>query len=398
MKVSSASSKLLSLILGVGFSVIANAVFPTVVSAGPSLTQAGKQSYEAGRYAQAAEYLEAAGEPFGNQVSEEAALIWGNLSLVYQKLGRWPDAETAIAKGQAQLPRGSSLAQAQLDDIEGQLNWQRGRSQQALTAWNRSAKIYEAAEAELPWIRNRLNAAQVKQSLGLYRQSQRTLQAARERLEAQPDSTLKNEVAWRLGNSLRLIGDFSAAIATFETLLATAAPALIPDIYLALGRTEIAQGETSSALQHYQQGLAVTSLTPEQSRRLQLAQLAALVEQNPAQATQQYQSLTRSLADLAPSRETLYMRLALAEYGLQLEPSNTRELANLVAIAKQEADLLQDPRGQSLALGTLSKIYASTNQTAIALDLAQQALLLAETLEATDLAYRWHWQLGQLYR
>jgi CHAT domain-containing protein len=59
---------------------------------------------------------------------------------------------------------------------------------------------------------------------------------------------------------------------------------------------------------------------------------------------------------------------------------------------------LADPRAQAYALGTLGGVYEQTQQWSQAQDLTQQALLLAEGIEAPDIAYRWQWQLGRILK
>ena len=53
-------------------------------------------------------------------------------------------------------------------------------------------------------------------------------------------------------------------------------------------------------------------------------------------------------------------------------------------------------RGESYALGYLGKLYEETGQDAAAIDVTQRALMLAQSIEAAEIAYQWQWQLGRL--
>ena len=68
---------------------------------------------------------------------------------------------------------------------------------------------------------------------------------------------------------------------------------------------------------------------------------------------------------------------------------------NLAAAVKQAREL-PDPRAESYALGQLAALYEQTQQWQAAQDLTQQALILAQTSHAADIAYGWQWQLGRI--
>jgi CHAT domain-containing protein len=68
------------------------------------------------------------------------------------------------------------------------------------------------------------------------------------------------------------------------------------------------------------------------------------------------------------------------------------------AKAYQQAKTLQDPRTESYALGQLGALYESNQQWSDAKKLTIQALLRLEGLQASDLRYRWEWQLGRLLK
>jgi CHAT domain-containing protein len=83
---------------------------------------------------------------------------------------------------------------------------------------------------------------------------------------------------------------------------------------------------------------------------------------------------------------------------LESRGEKQQEIAQLLATAVQQARSLQDRRTESYALGVLGELYEQTQQWSEAQDLTQQALFMAQAIDAKDLAYRWQWQLGRLLR
>ncbi len=74
------------------------------------------------------------------------------------------------------------------------------------------------------------------------------------------------------------------------------------------------------------------------------------------------------------------------------------EIAQLLTSAVQQAKNLKDQRAEAYALGNLGKLYEQTQQWSSALILTQQALLIAQAIDAPDIAYNWQWQLGRLLK
>jgi len=73
-------------------------------------------------------------------------------------------------------------------------------------------------------------------------------------------------------------------------------------------------------------------------------------------------------------------------------------IAQILATAVQQAKSLGDQRAEAYALGNLGSLYEQNQQWSSAKDLTQQALLLAQSINAPDIAYRWQWQLGRLLK
>lgn len=72
--------------------------------------------------------------------------------------------------------------------------------------------------------------------------------------------------------------------------------------------------------------------------------------------------------------------------------------AQLLATAVQQARSIKDTRAEAYALGHLGGVYEHSGQLSSAFDLTQQALNLAQTIDASDIVYRWQWQLGRILK
>ncbi|MGA7937381.1 MAG: CHAT domain-containing protein [Kovacikia sp.] len=72
--------------------------------------------------------------------------------------------------------------------------------------------------------------------------------------------------------------------------------------------------------------------------------------------------------------------------------------AYTLADAIRQSSAVQDWQAKAFALGYLGHAYETDGRCSEALDLTLQALKLAQSHKAFDIAYRWEWQTGRLYR
>ena len=104
---------------------------------------------------------------------------------------------------------------------------------------------------------------------------------------------------------------------------------------------------------------------------------------------------------LPPSRTSVYARIDLAQSLMKLsaiEQSVSGDIAQMLATAVQQAKNLPDPRAESYALGTLGQLYEQKQQESDALSLTEKALAIAQTIDASEIAYQWQWQIGRLLK
>ncbi|KAB8331522.1 CHAT domain-containing protein [Scytonema tolypothrichoides VB-61278] len=389
--------------------------------------QQGKALYDAGRFSEALKVLEQAAATFrasGDKLKQ--AMTLSNLSLVYQQLGQWTEAESAITQSLNLLKNGDNSKQAsvifaQALDVQGRLQLAKGQTQTALSTWQEAAKIYKQIGDEATLTRNRINTAQAMQALGLYRQASKILTEVQQSLTKLPDSPLKATGLRSLGNILRVVGDLNTSREVLKESLAVAqrvqSSTAIGETLLSLGNTAIAQGktqltlgnttqaekETQAALKYYQQAALVAQ--PTTRIQAQLNQLSLLVEKEQFPAALALASqIQPQITKLPASRTTVYAQINYAQSITQLrqktntDNSSWLDIAQMLYSAKETARNLKDPRAESYALGTLGGLYEKTGQFSEAQNLTKQALLIAQTLEPQDIAYQWQWQLGRLLK
>ncbi|MBG1269839.1 CHAT domain-containing protein [Nostoc sp. WHI] len=339
-----------------------------------------------------------------------------NLSLAYQQLGQWSKASQAIAQSlnllqTKQASEGITALTpilAQALDIQGRLQLAQGKAESALNTWQQAAAIYSEIDDKTRLIRTQINSAQAWQTLGHYRQAQKTLTEINQNLQNQPDSTLKATGLRSLGNVLRVVGDLEQSRKILQQSLEVAtriqgqSPQAISETWLSLGNTATAQQDTPAALNYYQQAARSTSLTT----RIQadLNQLHLLLDDNQLTVAKGLASqIQTQIPNLPATRKAVYARINFAQSLMKLaargvDGYEVKEIAQLLAMAVQQARDLQDQRSVAYALGNLGGLYEQTQQFSSAQDLTQQALILSQAINVPDITYRWQWQLGRLLK
>jgi CHAT domain-containing protein/tetratricopeptide (TPR) repeat protein len=381
-----------------------------------NLVEQGRKLYETERFAEAAASWQQAISAFKANGDElRQAITLGNLSLAYQQLGQWTQAEKAIAQSLNILQtaqnidakdRSQILAQAL--DIKGRLQLAQSKAEDALNTWRLSLDIYEKIGDNNAAIRNRINQAQALQALGFYRQAEKTLRESNQVLQSQPNSPLKVAGLRSLGNVVQVTGDLETSRQILQQSLEVASSLpdkqAIGDILLSLGNTARAQQDVPAAIEFYQQAANATT-SPTTRIQAQVNQLRLLLETEKLPAFQALSSqIQTQLADLPVSRTAISARINFAQSLTQFRKKTTADtsswldIAQLLSTAIEQARSLQDKRTESYALGVLGGLYEQTQQKSDAQNLTQQALVMAENIDAKDIAYRWQWQLGRLLK
>ncbi|MBD2448595.1 CHAT domain-containing protein [Nostoc sp. FACHB-152] len=379
-----------------------------------SQEEEAKNLYTAGRFAEAVTVLQQVLQIYqGNNNTIGQAVVFSNLALNHQQLGQMQAATQAIEKAIAilqKIPKSSQNlpVRAQVWDIKGNLELAQGKAEAALSSWETTASLYQQLKDHNKAILAQINQAQALQTLGLYRREISLLQNLTTDLQKQPDSLVKAASFRNLGEALALAGDVQQAQKHLQQSLEIAqklrSPDTIATAYLSLGNLAYIPGSSTeqknTALADYEKA-AISSNTATTKIPAQLNRLRLLIELEKWSAAQAlYPEIQSQIANLPLGRSAIYAQVNLAQRLLEMrqkfpEP-NPETIAKILAVARQQAQQLQDVRSESFVLGNLGHLYELSQQWSIAQDLTKQALNLSESIQAPDIAYRWYWQLGRI--
>ncbi len=411
------------------------------------LENQGRSHYQQGHFYQAAKlFLQASQAYKAASDPIRQALSLSNLSLCYQQLGNWENATSVITESIILLESSKNTstdkfsALAQSLDIQGGLQLTQGKTNAALQSWKDATAIYTQLNKPKLVLASQTKQAQALQNLGLYRRAIPLLVKA---LNLSPISTSNDEqfktqlkgisaspetvTALRiLGDSLRVVGKFEQAEITLQRSLDIAKSLQLPDAIalaqLSLGnntRTQLNSDHskqrrektllnTQEVLTFYEQAATSTSTHIRVQARLnQLSLLAdsklGLLEENKYQHQPQIllSQVQQEINPLPPSPIAIQARINLAHTMMAMQekiPTITsyQEIAQILTVAVQQAKTLGNPRTLSYAWGSLGNVYEKNQEWAKAQQFTEQALQLAQQVNADDIAYIWQWQLGRV--
>ena len=448
---------LLGLVLTLGIPPVgAGAGSPMAQMLPAQLVQQGKKHYDTEQFQKAVEDLQEAAKAFEAQEDKlNQAITLSNLSLAYQQLGEWVEAQKAIAKtfqllrfkpseGISEiLPQQWKILAPALN-IHGRLEYMGGNPEVALDSWQRAVDIYQRLGNEEGAISSLINQVQALQALGLYQQGRTTIEQVQQALEKLPPS-LQTQVWRSLGEVLHAVGDLEDSRQFLNRSL-TIAQKLnstqdISSTLLSLGNTFWALGNLErdrqstdteydvmpwrcpseslpdqalkfyeNAIQAYGRALETFPDSPT-GLKAQLNRLSLLVKTEQwTKVLQGQQEL--ALSSLPPSRTAVYAKINLArnwaclgqKLNLSRDIPSWQEIDNLLNRAVQDAKTLEDKHALSYALGNQGGLYEylarqnypDFSKLQAAQRLTEEALFLAQPGEAPSIAYQWQWQLGRL--
>jgi len=393
--------------------------------------QDGAVLFGAGLFAEAADVWARSAQMFAQQGDRtRQATTLSNLALAYQALGEIDRANNAIAQAFTRLTSETPLPLAKIWNTQGNLYLQQSQAASALEAFEKAAVYYRQANNIAGELRSQINQAQALQSLGYYRRALLLVGDLSPSIHERPNTLVKVAGLRLLGDLQRAVGDLEASAETLEEGLEIAqflagepladefssAPsdnvskstAPIVQLFLSLGNTAEAADELEKAMNYFLSAAAIADTTELQVRS-QLSQLSLRSAQGDhSQARTLTAQIQASLDRLPVGRTSLNIRLALARQQLGLlvshdeanpfsEADIVQTVAQHLAVAQRQAAQLEDTRAGSYALGYLGELYAYQQQPAEAKKALRQALALTGNAGANpDLAYQWHWQLGQI--
>lgn len=372
-----------------------------------NLVDKGKQLYEEGNFAAAAETWEQAVKDYSLEKEQrKGALSYRYLAIVYQDLGKWKAASNAISQS---LKLAKSIKDrflyAQILNTQAHYQLNTGNTQAALETWKQAESIYKSLKDTQGIILTQINQAQALQNLGFYRRSRNILEQVNKNLQTVTDLSLKAKGLMSLGVALEVVGDLEKSQSVLSESLTIAEDinlSQLGEIYLRLGNTARATEDFVEAQKYYQQAIENYS-SPLNKLQAQINQLSLFIKTEETQKAStlipQIQSL---LIKLPPSRDKIYAQVNFVDNVIQIDNKiraiKNNELAQILATAVKQAKQLKDFKAQSYALGELGYLYEDNKQFSEALQLTNQALTIAQDLQATEAIPMLRWQQGRLLK
>jgi CHAT domain-containing protein len=382
----------------------------------------GTELYHKGQLSSAIESWQQAAQTYASLKNILAqSRVLSNIALAYGELGNWKQAKIAIDRSVSLIDFNDSLATdreyrrtlAQIFNNRGILELSLGNEESAIALWQQAANYYQQVGDELGILRTIINQTNAFKQLGFYRRGYKNWQENEELLFKQPDSAIKAAGLRSYSDILRLIGQIDRAKQLVEDslIIATKLDSPLEKVrtLLALGRIQQTDGNILSALVSYQQGLktcqqaAVCSET-NLSVQINLAQLNLLLK-TPSwhKARHLIPEIKAKLVNLPVNRANLEHQLSFAADSIELKQKARQEFSwteieQILVDVINKAQIIEDRRSQSYALGLQGKIYEYSGQWETATKTTQQALNLAQSLNASEISYLWQWQLGRIAR
>lgn len=378
-----------------------------------TLLAKGRILYESGRFAEAAEIWQQAAKEAENQGNSLLlAQCLNALAIVEQELGDLQQATDSISKSFSLIQQSgkeredSTKILAQTLNVQGSIQLKYGQAEAALATWKQAEATYAKAEDEMGIMGSKINQAQALQTLGIYRRAETILEEINQKLQSQPDSLLKVTGLRSLGVALSVVGNLVKSEQVLQQSLDLAqrlhSPLETSAILLSLGNTAKALQKPETALVYYQQA-AASSRSLIATVEAQLNQITLLIEtKQQTKAAALLPNILSQLVKLPPSRSSVYARVNFAHNWMNLKSNlnsdRKKEILEVLTEAVQQARILKDPRAESMAIGEVGQLYQENQQWEEARNLTQQALMIAQRMNAADLMAGWQWQLGQILK
>ena len=266
-------------------------------------------------------------------------------------------------------------------------------------------------------IRASINQASAFKQLGLYRRALKTLAEVESSLLEQPDSNLKVAGLRSYGDILRLVGQVERSQAVLKSSLAIASGLESSQeqikILLVLGNTYKAH-HPEKAVKLYQQGLETCQqqdncLQTDLPLQIYLAQLNTLLNTpNWQQGKELTSQIEAEFARLPVNRANVDRRINFAHSLVELSHRGNRRNPQAVKVSDSKkieqfleetihrAKKLDYAKAQSYSLGLQGQVREELQDWDTARQYTQQALILAQGINAPEVSYLWQWQLGRI--
>jgi tetratricopeptide (TPR) repeat protein len=402
-----------------------------------TIIQQAQILYNAGKFPEVIPLLQQAATGFENQGNFlNQGMVLSNFAATFGQLGQWEQAEQNINASLSLLKsQNPTSAQqrvlAQSFDIQGQLQLERGKIQDALDTWILSAKIYNQLGEKDKLIQSQINQSLALQSLGLYPRACQTLLLSLNLKTSTCEISAATLATWQnqsfslqniqsinaLGHVLRVLGQLNESQEILTLGLQAAQKLNLPqiqaEIYINIGNTARAfanqPGLNKQQKNQYQEtALAAyinsAQLATHQNTQIQasLNRLRLLIDlQNWQEAQTLWLTLKPQINQISPNQTGIYAQINLVESLIKLAINSSEsftEIEQLLNRAYEKAQNLGSPRTQAYILLTQGRLSELQKQWTKAENYTNQALKLVPSFAYPDIAYQLFWQLGRIQK
>ena len=445
------SGIILSFYLNIGLSSHSLALSaPTLIEPSQLVGQAQK-AYSVGEFERSIKLLQQANRIYQNQEKHlQQVQIFSLISLAQQQIGNWKAAEQNITNGLTLVETLASSefktqALAQIWNAKGHLEFATAKTQQALKNWEQAEKLYRQSQDLLGVAGSLLVQAQALEKMGFYRRSCDYILQAFDRADYDCENLTNSQIEsiinrvkqeqqpWQIEGLIKLSNTLLSKGKLFQAetfiLAARTINSSLPNssltkaqIILSLGnvykaiafRAKEIEDRSSflthaqKAVQYYQQ-LNSEQTIPKIARKYHLpAQLNLLSLYIANKQWSKAQKLANQIQIKSNYRKKdLYAQIKFALHLEQLKQNQVAIKYSWQNIAQLYLDTIArarkngDRRAQSYALGYLGILqtkHEGLRANNSPQELIESALNLAHQIQAPEIAYRWQWQLGKIYR
>lgn len=417
------------------------------------LVRKAQELYQLGEFEKSLQLLTQADKAYQSQGGHlQQAQIYSLISLAQQQLDNWDLAENRIIDSFTlleKIPPSNSKNQvlAQIWNTKGHFEFARRKNRQALEDWKQAEQLYSRVEDSLGVSGSLLNQAQALEKMGFYPRSCNRILAAFEQQKNDCENLTLSEIEaiisqvkieaqpWQieglnqLSNILLLKGKLSQAetIVTANQSINSSLPHISPlaeaKIILSLGNINKAIAfqakefeDLPSFLSHvkiaaeYYQKLNNYQVHPQIADRYkftaQLNLLSLFVVTQKWSKAQKLVSQIELHSKFSPHKRNLYAEIKFALDLQRLKQNKVaieyswQNIADIYLDVIQQAKTTENFQAQSYALGYLGMLQMRQNHLKLEntpQELISKALDLAQQVRASEIAYRWQWQLGKIY-
>ncbi len=405
---------------------------------GIQLVRQARTLYQEERFSEAIPLLQFAVAQFevkGENLDRATAL--SNLAATYGQLALWEQAEQAVNLSLSVVQKAPKTPEqqrilAEVLNIQGQLQLERGRTQEAIDNLDLSAKIFEQLDRKNQLFQVQINLSRAWETLGLYPRACKILLASfklentscevsavgLESLKNQPISLETVRGIHALGRVFRVLGQLERSedllLAGLEVAQKLGVKPEEAGIYLNLGNTTRAKSNKPGlnlqqradlerlALEYYVRSSETISSRSPLQIQAKLNQLSLLVDRkNWSEAQVLWRAIEPEVAQFSSRRAGLYAQINLAQSLIKVAQSPAKALSlndidKMLSGILEPANSLGDKRIQAYILAAKGKLSEIQQQYQTAENLTNQALSLAPAFQSPDIAYQLLWQLGRI--